>query len=342
MTCRRPGKSSRRSNALAFCVTAVSVGLLYCSFDPAPAGENGASLTHEQQSSPMDFEIPLPVDIPRASDSEAVPLPGDVDSSDVVASETKAVAPPVASVQGNVLNDQETIRFTLLLLQEGARMLESVDNYTAAFHKQERINGDMTEAQSIEMKVQHAPHFAVYMKWRNGDKGRQVLYSDEYEDGNMVVKLGGLKGRFIPAVKLNPLSSQAMAESRHPITQAGILGMLQEMISHRRNDLNHGHGVKCTRLPNQEFDQRDCYCFLYEYESPEFSEQYRKSIVLIDTRHSIPMLVRNYTWAVESDGLTPEELDELTLIENYSFTEIDFARELVATDFSRDNPKYRM
>ncbi|MEZ6060709.1 MAG: DUF1571 domain-containing protein [Planctomycetaceae bacterium] len=308
---------------------------MYTSFDPAPAGENGTSLTTTSlSSSGVDFEVPLPVDIVD------MPLPGDTDAATVAADDSSTAAAP--AVRGSYLNDQETIRFSLLLLQDGARMLESVERYTAAFHKQERINGDMTEAQSIDLKIQHSPHFAVYMKWRNFDKGRQVLYSDEYEDGNMVVKLGGLKGRFIPAVKLNPLSGQAMAESRHPITQAGILGMLKEMIVHRQNDLKHGHGMKCTRLPNQEFDERDCYCFLYEYDSPEFSELYRKSVVLIDTRRNIPMLVRNYTWAVESEGLSTEELDKLTLIENYSFTEVDFDRELVATDFSRENPKYRM
>jgi hypothetical protein len=51
---------------------------------------------------------------------------------------------------------------------------------------------------------------------------------------------------------------------------------------------------------------------------------------------------RSYTWANEADSLTTEQLDAQTLIEDYSFSSINFGAELVAEDFSRDNPRYRM
>ncbi len=118
--------------------------------------------------------------------------------------------------------------------------------------------------------------------------------------------------------------------------------MLEKMIAHRREDLDRGHGTNCHRLPNQEFDGRNCLCFLYEYESPEVSAEYRKSLILLDAIHHIPIMARNYTWAAEADNLSPAELDQLTLIENYSFTRIDFNKTLTARDFSRENPRYRM
>lgn len=210
------------------------------------------------------------------------------------------------------------------------------------FSKQERINGDLTQNQIIEMKVQHGPTFGIYMKWKNGDTGRQVLYNDSYPDGQMVVKLGGLKGRLLPAIKLDPRGERAMSEARYPVTEAGILGMTRQILAHREADLKRGYGVICRRLPNQQFDERECMCFVFEYESPEISATYRKSIILIDTRNCIPLMARNYTWARDTDGLTPEELDEQTLIENYTFTALNFGAELVAEDFSRDNPRYRM
>ena len=54
------------------------------------------------------------------------------------------------------------------------------------------------------------------------------------------------------------------------------------------------------------------------------------------------MKVVNHTWTDEQEGLTAEQLDENTLIENYSFSSLNFGREFVAEDFSRDNPQYRM
>ena len=133
-----------------------------------------------------------------------------------------------------------------------------------------------------------------------------------------------------------------MSESRYPVTEAGILGMLKQISTHRRNDLSRGHGVHCRRLPNQTFDERNCICIEFEYTGKEHSEIYRKSIILIDARHHIPVMARNYTWARESEGLTPAQLDEQTLIENYTFTSINFGAELIAEEFRRDNPKYRM
>ena len=155
-------------------------------------------------------------------------------------------------------------------------------------------------------------------------------------------ELGGLKGRILPALKLDPLGSEAQAGARYPVTEAGLAGMIRQMIVHRENDLNHGHGVICSRLANQTFDERECYCFRYEYSAPEFNTLYRKSIVLMDTRYHVPLQVTNYTWSDNAEGMTQEQLDEMTMIEDYAFRQLDMGAKLVAEDFSRDNPAYRM
>lgn len=325
----RPHGNARRHNLLAVCITVFSVVFLYANFDPVPAGEN--TVSRRTGTPPGEFLVPLP---PDASVS-ALPT-SDITDPD------KPLEVVQATPQGCLLSNMEAIQFSLLLLKDGERFLKNIDTYTAAFHKKERVGGDLLEPQTTDLKIQHTPHFAVHMQWRNGDKGRQVLYSDEYEDGSMVVKLGGFRGRLLPAIKLDPNGSKAKSESRYPVTQAGILGMLTKIIARREADLKHGHGVECTRLPDAEFDERKCYCFQYIYTDRDVSSEYRKCIVLIDSRYHIPMMVRNFTWADDTEGMDDEELDQLTLIEDYAFTEIDFSRKLVAIDFSRDNPKYRM
>lgn len=353
MQSSRPYASARKSNAAAICVAGLSFLVLYTSFDPVPAGEEIRSGTDAALTA-VDFsirdEVPLPPEAAILKD--AVPVPADpsatakVETTVTETSATDAAAPvvavPVAPVTGVVLSDQEAVQYCLFLLENGARYLESIPNYAVTFGKQERINGDLSESQIIDMKIQHTPKFSVYMKWKNGDAGRQVLFSEQYDDGQMVVKLGGIKGRLLPALKLDPRGDRAMSESRYPVTEAGILGMLKQITTHRKNDLSRGHGVHCRRLPNQTFDERNCICIEFEYTGKEHSEIYRKSIILIDARHHIPVMARNYTWAREPEGLTPAQLDEQTLIENYTFTSINFGAELIAEEFRRDNPKYRM
>lgn len=318
---------------LAACVTVFSVGILYSSFDPVPAGEDLVNYEAPPTAYTIDEgDVPVPpnLDVVPASDDDQA-----------ASNSTEVAEQPAQRAQGSVLSNNETIKFCVLLLQDGARYMKNLDDYTVNFHRQERIDGDMKQQQSIAMKVQHTPDFAVYMNWQTGDRGRQVLFSDDYDDGCMVVKFGGIK-RFLPAVRLDPHSSLAKAESRYPITEAGVLGMIEQILDHRQADLKRGHGVSCVRLTDDEFDGHQCYRFLLTYDDPKFNAVYRKSILLVDSRRHIPLMVRNFTWATDSEGLSDSELDEATLIENYSFTRLDMASKLAGKDFSRDNPKYRM
>ena len=283
MSSTRPDRSSRSSNVLAAGVFALSLLVFYASFDPVPAGEEIPS--EPETASAADFvitdSVPLPQDAvdpagavagtatdPAATDPAATdPAATGAAESGTPESEqpvgTSAESAPCGQstevpANGWVLNNAEAMEYSVLLLRDGVRHLEGISRYSTVFTKQERIGGDLSEVQKIELKVQHAPHFSVYMKWKNGDTGRQVLYSDEYDDRQMVVKLGGLKGRLLPALKLDPNGSTAMSEARYPVTEAGILGMLRQILLHREADLKRGYGVICRRLPNQQFDEREC------------------------------------------------------------------------------------
>lgn len=322
-------QSSGKRNFLAMCASAVSLGAICVSFDPVPAGDDIQITRGDSGNTALvdSCDVPLPPAM-RGSLSEAV-------------SSVQSIA-PVLTVNGGDLSNDDAIKFSLLLLKDGGRFIDNIDNYRVTFEKRERIKGDIGELETMELKVRHAPNFSVYMKWKTGDAGRQLLYNDEYDDKQMVVKLGGLKGRILPALKLDPLGSEAKAGARYPVTEAGISGMIRQMIVHRENDVNHGQGVDCRRLQNQEFDERECYCFEYEYSAPKFNTLYRKSIVLMDTRYHVPLKVTNYTWSDNTEGLTPEQLDEMTMIEDYAFRKLDMGAKLVAEDFSRDNPAYRM
>ena len=333
---------SRKPNLIVTAVLAIAAAVLYASFDPVPAGEAPGSISDRESSSNETFTVPMPPTVPIPP---TVPMPPEAANLPVIelTNDAAKTTQPSEPVPASTLNNSELIEYTMLLLKNGAEFLKQFETYTAVFHKQERLGGDLSEVQKIELKIRQSTPFAVYMKWRNGDRGRQLLYSDEYKDGDMVVKLGGFKGRLLPGIKLNPLGSRALEESRHPVTQAGILGMVEQMIVDRRKELSEGHGVRCSKLPNQEFDERDCFCFVFEYDTKQDSSNYRKKVIVLDAKRHIPILARNYTWTDDkASELTAEELDALTLVENYSFTKIDFSKTLTAIEFSRENPRYRM
>lgn len=238
----------------------------------------------------------------------------------------------------DVLTGRWAMLLSVTMLQRGCEKFQHVSDYTATMYKQERIGGELLDGSTMSMKLRHEP-FSVYMKWLDGDKGRQLIYVDGQNDGNLLVQLGGVKGRLLGTLAINPTGSQAMAESRYPIHGAGLLHLAKKIVEYREKDLERGTGVHCEMYDNQELNGRPCYMFVTTYDGPEYSETYRKAVCYIDKELSMPVCVRNYTWAVDAD---PATIDDQTLIEFYSYSDIKIEQQLADGDFDRGNETYRM
>lgn len=322
--------NATRSNLQAACVTAMTFAVLYCSFDPVPAGEN----TTDLKTPP---EVPLLTKLSQPP-TDNVPLPKDSITSKIALDSQSTTDKAVTTEAEEAV---PTVRENYLaMLRDGIRLMESVDSYTVLFTKEERINGDLMGPQILDMKVQHAPHFAVYMKWQNGEKGRQVLYSDEYDDGCLSLKFGGFK-KLLPALRVDPNCANAKAESRYPVTQAGVLNMCRKLLKSREEEAGRDD-IDYIQLNDSEFDGRPCRCFMVTWTESCDDHPYRKHVIMLDRDLNIPLVVRNYTWSTGASDLSEEELDQSTLIENYSFSNLNLSTKLAAIDFSRDNPRYRM
>ncbi|QDV50962.1 DUF1571 domain-containing protein [Gimesia fumaroli] len=313
------------SNMLASAIFSAAIGILYFSYDPSPA-----------DADPNDMAIvatkPVPIPVIAYKPTElSQPKPGDKANS----------ATSQTPQQNGTLTGRMALLMNMLLLEKGCRYLETVPDYTATFSKQEYVGGSLTENQVINFKCRHKP-FSVYMKWVVGDKGQELLYVDGQNEEKMLVKMGGLKGRLMPTLKLDPHGSLAMQESRYPITKAGIKALAETIIDFRKKDLDENLNTECVMLPNQKFDGKDCYCFIAHFANAKESPSYRKSVIYIDHKTCLPIFVRGFGWP--EDGLasaSAEELDEKTLIESYSFTDINLKSELATTEFSDKNTDYR-
>ncbi|MBC8113964.1 MAG: DUF1571 domain-containing protein, partial [Candidatus Saccharimonas sp.] len=166
------------------------------------------------------------------------------------------------------------------LLEKGIAFLMQTPDYTAQFSKLEVVGGELLEEQTMLIKLTHKP-FSVYMKWMDYDTGREVIYGEGLNDGNLLVHAGGWKAR-LPAISMEPDSSLAMRESRHPITNVGLLNLAKKIVDAHRLDLAHKSFARCEQTEDQSVNGRDCLCFVTEYNNGKTSKEYRKSIVLID------------------------------------------------------------
>lgn len=323
-------RSSRGPNFLACLITGTVISYVYLNSDPVISGTEPAGDAVAAIGPPV---ITLPPAPPTSLRNTAETIIDGQSQAESTAAEQEAVA-----VDPNVLTGRWAMLFSVTLLQHGCEKFERVPDYTCTMYKQERIDGELREGNTMSLKLRHQP-FSVYMKWLDGDKGRQIIYVDGQNDGNLLVQLGGVKGRLLGTLAIDPTGSQAMAESRYPITGAGLLHLARKVLEFRKQDLQRGTGVHCEMHDNQELNGRPCYLFVTTYDSPEFSETYRKATLYIDKELSMPVCVRNYTWAKDAN---PETIDDETLIEFYSYSDIEIEKQLADADFDRGNETYRM
>ncbi|MEX1094642.1 MAG: DUF1571 domain-containing protein [Planctomycetales bacterium] len=317
---RKHSASSRRPNAMAVLIAAAAVGVLYVNFDPPSAGAGGSA---RPPAAPV---APPP---PLATSGEA----GESGSTISLAELQNA----------RVVYGRPALLLQLLLLEKGIEKLGKISSYTATLYKQERVDHVLGEGQTVDMKIRHEP-FSVYMKWLTGDAGRELLYVEGQNEGDMIVHAGGWKARLVPALNLDPHGSLAMRESRYPVTMAGLLAAARKMTEYRRSELREERlPVRCEMHFAQKFEDRACYCFVVESLDSKNLEIFRKTIVHIDEELCLPVCIRNFAWPIgeEDAGLQGGPLDEATMVEFYTYTNIGLDRRLADADFERTNTEYR-
>ncbi len=320
-------RGAARLNVLAALIGAMALGILLLTFHATPPG---VGLDNSALAGPQ-----LQVAAPSRP-----------------AGNTAAGTDPLAALSPAELNRQFhqaihgsrlALRLHIALLELGKHRIENLPDYTATFIKQERVDGDdLQDLQTIQLKLRHKP-FGVYMKWlEGGDIGREVLFAEGQYDEKMQVRLGGNKGKVLPVMKLDPDGSLAMKESRHPITEMGLLQLTELVLQYRKRDYEQKQGMRWEMLPDQKFLDHVCDCWVVEYDTADVEKTYRKSITYIEREMSLPICVKNFGWPTEGMDVTDAAaLDEATFIEYYGYTDIQFKDRLSDNDFDKKNGDYK-
>jgi len=200
-----------------------------------------------------------------------------------------------------------------------------IDNYTAIFHKQERINGKLREEETIFIKFKKP--FKIYMKWiKNPYRGREALYVQGWNENRMMIYESTVMGG--ATVNLDPKGFIAMKGNRHPITDSGI-GNLVKLVGD-----NLRKGIKTGELEFKERGEETLYDRKTKKVELIFSRDkargyycYR-AITNIDVEKNLPLRVQIYDW-------------NNILIETYGYEDLKINPGLIDADFDPKNPEYK-
>jgi len=208
-------------------------------------------------------------------------------------------------------------------LHETEAALAKVDNYTAIFHRTERVDGELLPEETSFLKFKRP--FKVYMKWINPHKDRESLYVDGANHNEIRVHITVLTKNI--RFNLNPTGTLAMENSRHPITDAGLENLVKKISSNLQRGLqtgeftstNHGeqtvYGRKTQELEGilPKDPSKGYYCY--------------RCIVNLDVETKMPIKTQIFDWDDQ-------------LVECYGYEQLSLNPGLGDKDFDPKNPEY--
>ncbi len=222
-------------------------------------------------------------------------------------------------------------------------MRESIHDYTAIMIKQERVDGVLGEHEYMGVKVRNRKiengvvkvPFSVYITFLKPAtvKGREVIYVENLNEGNVVAHEGGMKGRFLPTVNLDPNGMLAMRGQRYPITEMGIENLIVKLIEKGERDRKHDE-CEVQFLQGAKVNGRSCTVLTVRHpvERPYFD--FHEAQIFIDDEMKVPVRYAAYLWPTSPGG-------EKQLLEEYTYQNIKLNVGLTDADFDRANPKYK-
>ncbi|MCR9294957.1 MAG: DUF1571 domain-containing protein [bacterium] len=219
----------------------------------------------------------------------------------------------------------------------------TIHDYTAIMVKREKIDGVLGDYEYMGIKVRNRKvengqikvPFSVYMTFLAPAeiKGREVIYVENQNSGNIVAHEGGIKGRFLPTVTIDPKGMLAMRNQRYPITDCGIENLVVKLIERGERDRAQG---PCSVEFQQgaKVDKRECTVLTVKHEHYKPIYDFHVAQIFIDNELQVPVRYCAYEWP-KTPGGNPE------LLEEYTYTRIKTNVGLTDRDFDKDNPKYR-
>ncbi len=225
----------------------------------------------------------------------------------------------------------EPVARALRTIKECQAEFETVADYTCKFYKRERIRGRLTPLHVMEMKARTQPK-SIYFKFEEPYKGREAIYVEGRNEGKVLAHDVGFTKFLAGTLELEPTSARAMAENRHPITDAGI-GALIDIVSRRWTaELSPDESILVFD-ENMTIGPRRC--LMVESIHPRRCDQFLfyKVRLFIDSELNLPIRFEGYDWPREEGG-SPE------LVEEYSYIDLKLNVGLGDADFDSANRLY--
>lgn len=217
---------------------------------------------------------------------------------------------------------------------------ENYHDYTAVLTNQVRYKGNLREQNKLKIKIRHARvlpdgkkiPFSIYTKFIEpaANAGREVLWMDGWNDGNLMVHLTGWQN--LMRISLEPSGSLAMEGNLYPVTMIGMRNLLVQILEKGTRDLKREKGIVTLK---RGLKLNDRTVTMIESVHPKRADHFDYHIarIYLDEELGLPVGYEGYFWP-EKNGDPP------VLLEKYFYSEIKVNTGLTDSDFDPANTGY--
>lgn len=212
---------------------------------------------------------------------------------------------------------------------------ESVNDYTALLVKRERVGGTLGPHEYMTAKIRCrkvengrvVQPLSVYLGFVKpaAIKGREVLFVEGQNGGNIIAHEGGFKGKFLPTVSLPPTGALAMRGQRYPMTEIGLENLIEKLIE-RGEQARKLPDVRAELKPNVMINKRRCNLLTVTQPTKRPELMFYQAKVYMDIETKMPIRYIAYDWPTRK-GQKPQVIEEynyLNLKTNVGLTDADF------------------
>jgi hypothetical protein len=253
----------------------------------------------------------------KARGSDASPVSRQEDDSTRQAASETAIRPPLAPALDAARASRDDVR--------------KLSGYSCTFSKNEQLKKGSPVRQVMFLKFRREP-FSVYLKFVEPHAGREVIYVEGQNKGKMQVhEVSGLAS-MIGTVSLSPTGSDALKESRYPITMIGMEKMLETTIADWEQALKHS-AVKVDRYPHAKIGESECMMFEVVFSQAHDTIKFHKTRLYLDKKSNLPRRVEQYAFPAKAG-------EQPLLVEEYSYSDVKTDAPLADRDFDVKNESY--
>lgn len=216
----------------------------------------------------------------------------------------------------------------------GLPAIEALEDYSMTMVKRERINGKLTEHEYVFAKIRHKP-FSVYLYFLGPPslRGQEVIWIPEKNNGNMWAHTTGMQDKLVGTVSLKPDGLIAMRNQRYPLTEIGLVKMINRLIEVGQHDMQYGE-CEVKFFPGAKINDRTCTCIQVVHPVPRKNFLFHIARIFVDDEYNAPVRYESYDWPKEPGG-APD------LLEEYTYVNLKFNNGFTDEDFDIKNPRYR-